>query len=234
MIYDIRGGLGTQMLSMFAVYADALSKGYEVNRICLNTGGYPDGVRDVGVNFMPQLFDFKDPDFFTEDKLGTRKFNPFEPEHLTLMLDYWPEIRERFVVNVDSAPTNHMKYFHMRGLDRKYITIEKMWRIYNHLYRDFYIMSDDLEIYKSGHEKIISGCGQNALEDWNTMALNAHMIVGPYSTFTLSMAMLNEKINLYIMHPAMYDGVQMIDKDYKAIDRICKEFTNINWLDIRV
>ena len=65
--YNIRGGLGTQVLQFVNVYADALEKGLTDDRleITLNFGNYDDwfysnpGNHIVDLDFISLLFDFE-------------------------------------------------------------------------------------------------------------------------------------------------------------------------------
>ena len=47
--YQIRGGLGTQLLNLMAAYGDAFEKGKDIEKIVLNFFNYPDGLREQQV-----------------------------------------------------------------------------------------------------------------------------------------------------------------------------------------
>ena len=82
--YNIRGGLGTQVLQFVNVYADALEKGLTDERleITLNFGNYDDwfysnpGNHIVDLDFISLLFDFE-PFPNIKNKIGTNKSNCF-------------------------------------------------------------------------------------------------------------------------------------------------------------
>ena len=50
--YQIRGGLGTQVLNLMAAYGDAFDKGQDIKKVILNFYNYPPGLREVNINFL--------------------------------------------------------------------------------------------------------------------------------------------------------------------------------------
>ena len=50
--YQIRGGLGTQVLNLMAAYGDAFDKGEDIEKVVLNFYNYPKGLREVNIDFI--------------------------------------------------------------------------------------------------------------------------------------------------------------------------------------
>ena len=55
--YQIRGGLGTQLLNLMAAYGDAFEKGKDIEKIVLNFFNYPDGLREVNIDFISKTIE---------------------------------------------------------------------------------------------------------------------------------------------------------------------------------
>ena len=54
--YQIRGGLGTQVLNLMAAYGDAFDKGQDIKKVVLNFYNYPPGLREVNINFLTNYY----------------------------------------------------------------------------------------------------------------------------------------------------------------------------------
>ena len=97
--YNIRGGLGTQVLQFVNVYADALEKGLTDERleITLNFGNYDDwfysnpGNHIVDLDFLSLLFDYE-PFPNIKNTIGTNKSNCFNINSAINMVKYREKI----------------------------------------------------------------------------------------------------------------------------------------------
>ena len=90
--YNIRGGLGTQLLNLMAAYGDAFDKDNDIEKIVLNFFNYPKGLREINIDFISKIIN-------TEIKIdttdGTNKFPIFNQERIRTVHKFIDKIRKK-------------------------------------------------------------------------------------------------------------------------------------------
>ncbi len=219
--YPIRGGLGTQIMSIFAVYAHAIEHNNTVDKIWHNGGGYGPITKDTNIMFYEDVLKFKNtPKFEMID--GRNKTSAFREPYTSLILKHWYKILDN--VYAPGKGQNHKNIIHIRQLDRAFVNQEQ-WAFLKNKFPDYEIIGDEEEN------------ANDTVEDWHTI-FGANQVIGSYSAYTLSAAMLNKNLNLKIISPAFCNRSIMDEQSWNAVRKIVfgpsptfRHFPNIKFID---
>lgn len=227
--FHIRGGLGTQALSIYAAYAIALETNQTVDRLYFNHGNYPSETKDANIVFVDSIFQFRNkPEFIIVN--GVAKTSAFNVSNAALIIKHWNAIQQEVFLKKQHEQTE--KYIvHIRRIDRALVPIEKFDDITHMLTAaniNYDILSDDPLVYKRYGTRQASN---DPVLDWETI-LSAKTVYGGFSTFTLLAGMLNPNLKLLIVRKECCDSSIVSDSDWIAIDMYVREFRNINWISI--
>jgi len=240
--YNIRGGLGTQVLQFVNVYADALEKGLTDERleITLNFGNYDKwfytnpGNHIVDLDFLSLLFDYKS--FPTiKHKTGTDKSNCFNIKSAINMVKYRKKIIDLMEFRSHSfIPFNTEYVIHTRTKDRQLISrkgyIECMNKIDRILYNSGIIIGDDAEFCKSLIRVNTSwGLSDNetSVNDWLALATGNNTVISSFTTYTLAAAYFNPNSKFYILKS---DPNNLVRKeDWDTVEYFIQEFNNLEY-----
>lgn len=220
--YNIRGGLGTQILSLYTCYALALENKTSVDKIYFNGGNYSPFVKDQNIIFFDDLLSFKDKPV-VEFINGTNKTSPFNQSNIKLLFKHWEEI-QTLVCLKKSYRQSLWDVLHIRQLDRALVSIDKFDSIREKSILRWKIISDDPAVCSKYNLEKTDG----TISDWETV-LCANKVLGGYSTFTLLAAILNPKMQLDIISRENCIPGILSDSDWEAINMYVDEFENIKF-----
>lgn len=225
--YNVRGGLGTQILSLYTCYAIAKENNTTVNKILFNTGGYwqnSDIIMDEDRIFFDDFLTFKKrPEITTV--IGTNKTNPFKEPNVSLLLKWWENINES-EVSLNLNGCDYVNYgktvIHVRQSDRPLIPIE----VYDEeirYHKNPIILSED----KSVHKRYGITPTNDTIKDWMTI-YQAHTVIGGFSSFALLAGMWNPNLNVYFFNKLLANPNVSFDV-WNIIHKFVEKFPNINW-----
>lgn len=236
-IYNVRGGLGTQVLSLFAAYAAQIQLRYDkpglvfatpIDTIILNKGGYPAGVLDVGTMFFEDVVEFVDhhylPKYSVSD--GTDKLSSFREPNISNILNHWVSLSNGIVRKKSDITPNGNSILHVRQIDRPLVSMSIYRALYRNNHSDYIVITDSEAVR---HD--FGGHMYTAIADWRTL-INAKSVLGGYSTFTLLAGMLNRDLEVNIICKEQSVQKMMAPEDWSAVDRYVEAFDNINWVTI--
>jgi hypothetical protein len=228
MSYHIRGGLGMQVLSLFVRMAESLENNEEVKKsITLNFGNYVDPrikEEDANVDFLSKIF----PNAFLniETQIGTEKTKVYNIQAARNVKKHIVEIRRllksQFWI-ASHTPTNYT-FIHLRQRDRQLLEPEVLLNYGAQRDLGFIYFSDD------DVEGQIVPRKKNALYDWYEIIYNSN-ITGTFSTYTLSAAILNPKLQLLLFPKEDCIPGIISDSDWEGLEEYVRLFDNINWID---
>ena len=240
--YNIRGGLGTQVLQFVNVYADALEKGLtdEKLEITLNFGNYDDwfysnpGNHIVDLDFLSLLFDYE-PFPNIKNTIGTNKSNCFNINSATKMVKYREEIIN--LMNFRSypfVPFNKEYVIHTRTKDRQLISkkeyIYYMSKIERLGLNSGIIIGDDREFCESLVRENSSwrlSDNETSVNDWLALATGKNIVISSFTTYTLAAAYFNPNSKFYILKS---DPNKLVRKsDWETVEYFIKEFNNLEY-----
>ena len=220
--FHIRGGLGTQILSLYACYAIAIEKNQTVDKLIFNQGFYSSAVKDPNIVFVGNILGFRNkPECATVN--GTNKTSPFMKSNVDLIIKHWNAIQQEVFLLKKYEQTNE-NILHIRQLDRALVSLDKYDKLF---YSDinYTVVSDDPLVYKRyGLE-----CVDDTMNDWERI-ISASNVVGGYSTFTLLAGMLNPNLQLSIVREEDSNSHMLSENDWSALNMYVKAFPNIEWV----
>ena len=238
--YNIRGGLGTQVLQFVNVYADALNKGLtdEKLEITLNFGNYDKwfytnpGNHTVDLDFLSALFDFS-PFPIIKNKIGTHKSNCFNMKSAKNMVKYRETIVDLLKLRSQSfVPFSKEYVVHTRTKDRQLISTKEYIESIGNFDSSQcgYIIGDDSTFCKS----LVStntnwklSDNETSVNDWLALATGKNKVVSSFTTYTLSAAYFNPNSKFYILK---YDPYNMVSKsDWDTVEYFVQEFNNLEY-----
>ena len=104
--YQIRGGLGTQLLNLMAAYGDAFEKGKDIEKIVLNFFNYPDGLREVNIDFISKTIEHH---LKVETKSGTDKFAIFNKDRIENVKKHIHKIRRSMPIKLNDMKIENVE-----------------------------------------------------------------------------------------------------------------------------
>jgi len=232
MIYNIRGGLGTQLMSLFAVYADARIKNIEVSGIILNFGHYTWKLKEHSTNIdfiTPTVTIGNDPKIIYKD--GTNKIRFTQLYYSEVILHNINFIRA--FIKVRHTDRNFAyPVLHCRQLDAAHTSLTEYIRIADEILNNFnnlVIIGDDrekcLEVAKRT-QATMSGYADNDYMDtvleWSALSESGYC-VGGYSIFTLAAAVLNPHLELKL--------IRAKDPRWEFLNFYVDNYNNIEWYE---
>ena len=238
--YNIRGGLGTQVLQFVNVYSEILEKGLidEELYITLNFGNYDDwfysnpGNHIVDLDFLSLVFDYESfPNI--RSRVGTNKFNCFNIKSAIRMTKYRDIIIDLMKFRVHSFNTFNKEYvIHTRTKDRQLIS-RKDYIQYIDKFNSTQsgtIIGDDKtfcqSLVKINPEWELSD-NETPVEDWLALATGKNKIISSFTTYTLAAAYFNPNSKFYILKN---DPNKLVRKsDWETVDYFIKEFNNLEY-----
>lgn len=214
-VCNIRGALGTQLLSIL-YYACALGPSFRKKSFFqLNIAGYsPENMLyAVADSFkVTQLLNI--PIAFVD---GTNKAPVFREPHKLQNVGFFVH----HLLPLEEDNQKYGTYLHQRKRDRSLVANE----VYD-------------KIREQNPKSTVIGDKMNIASDLNTNLLDwkklysAETIIGPYSTFTLSAALYNSNVQLFIIPREHSKGRDfMIEEDWKFVSHMVDNFDNIHWYD---
>lgn len=220
--FHIRGGLGTQILSLYACYAIAIEKNQTVDKLIFNHGFYSSETKDPNIVFVDSILGFRNkPEYAIV--YGTNKTSPFIKSNVSLIIKHWNAIQQEVFLLKQYEQTNE-NILHIRQLDRALVSLDKFDKLF---YSDinYTVVSDDPLVYKRyGLEYV-----DDTMNDWERI-ISASSVVGGYSTFTLLAGMLNPKLKLSIVRKENSNSHMLSENDWSALDMYVEAFPNIEWV----
>tara|TARA_R110000850_G_scaffold5483_4_gene22695 strand:+ start:547 stop:1293 length:747 start_codon:yes stop_codon:yes gene_type:complete len=235
--YNIRGGLGTQVLQFVNVYADALEKGLTDDRleITLNFGNYDDwfysnpGNHIVDLDFISLLFDFE-PFPNIKNKIGTNKSNCFNKKSAINMVKYRDKIIDLMKFKSYSfTPFDKEYVLHTRTKDRQLISRNE-YIYYMNKFDSGIIIGDDSKFCKSLTEENDNWSLSNnetSVNDWLSLATGNNKVISSFTTYTLAAAYFNPNSKFYILKN---DPKKLVrNSDWETVDYFIKEFNNLEY-----
>jgi hypothetical protein len=225
--FHVRGGLGTQILSLYACYAIAIENNLTIDRLIFNHGFYPPEIaklKDANVIFVDNILEFRNkPEYVTIN--GTNKTSPFTPTNVGLIIKHWDAIQKEIFLKKKYEQTNE-HILHIRQKDRALVLLDRFDSL---VYSDnnYTIISDDAAVYQRYNIK----AADDTIDDWERI-ISAKSVTGGYSTFTLLAGMLNPNLKLYIVRKENSVSHLLSDSDWNAVDRYVNAFSNIEWVSL--
>jgi len=223
--FHVRGGLGTQILSVYAAYALAIERGTTVSHIKFNTGNYPRNDHNLDRIYIDDILEFESrPEISSIN--GTNKTLPFKEPQFSLLLKHWNQIKTKVWLKSEIKNQTNETIIHIRQTDRPLVAIEKFDRLINSFPQRPIIISEDKSVIdRYGLESM-----SDALVDWKRI-LNAQSVYGAYSTFTMLAAALNPDQKLFFFSQENCDDPNLIlQDDWYKIRQLVELFGNIEWM----
>jgi hypothetical protein len=232
--FHIRGGLGTQILSVYAAHALALERDTIVSDIKFNTGNYPRNDHDLDRIYIDDLLEFESRPNISSIN-GTNKTLPFKEPQFSLLLKHWDEVKTKVWLKPAIKNQTNETIVHIRQTDRPLLAIEKFDALIDSLslashypYENYQpiIISEDESVIQRYKLQPVS----DALADWKRI-LNAKTVYGAYSTFTLLAAALNPDQKLFFFSQENCDDPSLIlQDDWCKIRQLVELFGNVEWM----
>ena len=232
--YNIRGGLGTQLLNLMAAYGDAFDKDNDIEKIVLNFFNYAKGLREINIDFISKIIN-------TEIKIdttdGTNKFPIFNQERIRTVHKFIDKIRKKMPVkNTDQQPSGR-PIIHVRQIDRPLVSVQTYKNIVCHFPRSM-VIGDDVEavsrILSAGEgaslDTITSPYNNDSVEEW-FMVYNSSVVLGGFSSYILSAALLNPNLSYHMLDRKSCEEGMITDNDWKCLDLFTELFDNIEWME---
>lgn len=212
--FDIRGGFGTQLLSMLAISAH-----YKTNIAYLNfrvnVGEYKEDLAYIAALDGIRLANLLN--IHIQFSRGTNKTSPFRDPYKQAILN--KHVRE---INPFTLPEDQQgSFIHIRKNDRQLLTDAE----YETLQRNH----PTFEVIQEPERFNLVDNLNNTVEDFFQL-FSAKEIIGQYSTFTLACAILNDGVELHIVRPEDSNGPgKMSEEDWKFVDEVIQSYENIHW-----
>ena len=232
--YQIRGGLGTQLLNLMAAYGDAFDKGKDIEKIVLNFFNYPDGLREVNIDFISKTIEHH---LKIETKSGTEKFAIFNKGRIENVKKHIHKIRRAMPIKLNDMKPIAETILHVRQLDRPLVSVNTYIDIIAG--RDsldpWIIIGDDMKtlqnIIDSSNSFINhSPYDNDSVREW-FMLCKSRLVVGGFSSYVLSAALLNPGLEYKMIKKGKCNEEHLTDYDWKCLDLFVELFDNINWID---
>tara|TARA_R110001592_G_scaffold114012_6_gene313504 strand:+ start:2931 stop:3635 length:705 start_codon:yes stop_codon:yes gene_type:complete len=229
--YQIRGGLGTQLLNLISAYGDAYAHKKDIEKVVLNFGNYPEGLREININFISKVI--STPIIF-ESKDGTQKFPIFKEKRIKKVKKFIDRIREAMPIkhhNIDPAGRAIM---HVRQLDRPLVSAKVYEKELSHIPKSM-VIGDDPKVLNDLvegqlNDTIHSPHNNDSVKEW-LMVHSSNNVVGGFSSYILSAALLNPNLNYMMFNKNYCNEGLLTQNDWNCLDLFTQLFDNISWVD---
>lgn len=227
-IITLRGGLGTQFMTLFHAYALNIQQGRvpPVDEIQINVVNAPVGSTTCWVT---ELFDVDIPCGVVPAEVAIKNMNPCL-EGYSLGLKYQKKILDKHLkIRYNGTHKVVEKVLHVRGSDNQFISEDKYCEIAEYIKPT--LIGDDKELIA----RIVKRTGadflsQNAADDWHT-TLDADVVYGGLSTFILSGNLIHPNRKIRVLAKDKYHGPkELTDSSYKLFSECLEILPNGKWL----
>ena len=232
--YQIRGGLGTQLLNLMAAYGDAFDKGKDIEKIVLNFFNYPDGLREVNIDFISKTIEHH---LKVETKSGTEKFAIFNKDRIENVKKHIDKIRRAMPIKLNDMKPIAETILHVRQLDRPLVSVNTYIDIIVHKdsLEPWIIIGDDMRTLQNiidSSESFVnhSPYDNDSVREW-FMLCKSRLVVGGFSSYVLSAALLNPGLEYKMIKKGKCNEEHLTGYDWKCLDLFVELFDNINWID---
>ena len=232
--YQIRGGLGTQLLNLMAAYGDAFEKGKDIEKIVLNFFNYPDGLREVNIDFISKTIEHH---LKVETKSGTDKFAIFNKDRIENVKKHIDKIRRVMPIKLNDMKPIAETILHVRQLDRPLVSINTYIDIIvdKDGLEPWIIIGDDMKTLQNiidSSESFVNHSPYNndSVREW-FMLCKSRLVVGGFSSYVLSAALLNPGLEYKMIRKGKCNEEHLTGYDWKCLDLFVELFDNINWID---
>ena len=232
--YQIRGGLGTQLLNLMAAYGDAFEKGKDIEKIVLNFFNYPDGLREVNIDFISKTIEHH---LKVETKSGTDKFAIFNKDRIENVKKHIHKIRISMPVKLNDMKPIAETILHVRQLDRPLVSVNTYIDIIvdKDGLEPWIIIGDDMKTLQNiidSSESFVnhSPYDNDSVREW-FMLCKSRLVVGGFSSYVLSAALLNPGLEYKMIKKGKCNEEHLTGYDWKCLDLFVELFDNINWID---
>ena len=232
--YQIRGGLGTQLLNLMAAYGDAFEKGKDIEKIVLNFFNYPDGLREVNIDFISKTIEHY---LKVETKSGTDKFAIFNKDRIENVKKHIDKIRRSMPVKLNDMKPIAETILHVRQLDRPLVSVNTYIDIIvdKDGLEPWIIIGDDMKTLQNiidSSESFINHSPYNndSVREW-FMLCKSRLVVGGFSSYVLSAALLNPGLEYKMIKKGKCNEEHLTGYDWKCLDLFVELFDNINWMN---
>ena len=230
--YQIRGGLGTQLLNLMAAYADAYEQGKDISKVILNFHNYPEGLREINIDFISKTIDH---DLAIENISGRDKFDIFKKDRVLKVSKHIEKIRKAMPVKKNDIPNVSETILHVRQLDRPLVNLDT----YSDVLYDFenlqpwFVIGDDVKVLDSLLKCYVdashSPYDNDSVKEW-FMLCKAKLAIGGFSSYVLSAALLNPSLEYKMITRDICDQNLINEEVWKCLDLFVELFDNINWM----
>ena len=232
--YQIRGGLGTQLLNLMAAYGDAFAKDKDIEKIVLNFFNYPDGLREVNIDFISKTIEHH---LKVETKSGTEKFAIFDKGRIENVKKHIHKIRRAMPIKLNDMKPIAETILHVRQLDRPLVSVNTYIDIIVHKdsLEPWIIIGDDMRTLQNiidSSESFVnhSPYDNDSVREW-FMLCKSRLVVGGFSSYVLSAALLNPGLEYKMIKKGKCNDEHLTGYDWKCLDLFVELFDNINWMD---
>ncbi len=239
MRYNVRGGLGVQILSMIGCFADALDVGKTVSHIKLNFGNYPihkttnNQIWEPDIDFITPLIEFTSPVTIL-NTVGINKWNIFSSvKRIEQIVKHFNTIKN--IISVKEQWTGWIPFrsdipiIHCRQFDRPVVSISTYKKIVDNV-GYCYLIGDDREILRQVASVKGSVRSQSTIDEWYSLYKTGKQCIGGYSSFTLSAALLNPSLKLQIVRPEYSQHLSPLH--WKCVSVLISNFNNLSWYNV--
>ena len=232
--YQIRGGLGTQLLNLMAAYGDAFEKGKDIEKIVLNFFNYPDGLREVNIDFISKTIEHY---LKVETKSGTDKFAIFNKDRIENVKKHIHKIRRSMPIKLNDMKPIAETILHVRQLDRPLVSVNTYIDIIvdKDGLEPWIIIGDDMKTLQNiidSSESFVnhSPYDNDSVREW-FMLCKSRLVVGGFSSYVLSAALLNPGLEYKMIKKGKCNEEHLTGYDWKCLDLFVELFDNINWMN---
>ena len=232
--YQIRGGLGTQLLNLMAAYGDAFEKGKDIEKIVLNFFNYPDGLREVNIDFISKTIEHY---LKVETKSGTDKFAIFNKDRIENVKKHIHKIRRSMPIKLNDMKPIAETILHVRQLDRPLVSVNTYIDIIvdKDGLEPWIIIGDDMKTLQNiidSSESFVNHSPYNndSVREW-FMLCKSRLVVGGFSSYVLSAALLNPGLEYKMIRKGKCNEEHLTGYDWKCLDLFVELFDNINWIN---
>ena len=232
--YQIRGGLGTQLLNLMAAYGDAFNKDKDIEKIVLNFFNYPKGLREINIDFISKIIK---TDIKIDTTDGTSKFPIFSQDRIKNVHKFIDKIREKMPVrNTEQEPAG-CPIIHVRQIDRPLVSVDTYKKVVSHIPNSMVIGDDTVVVDRIIHaaqfaslDTCTSPYNNDSVEEW-FMVYNSKIVMGGFSSYILSAALLNPNLSYHMLHRKNCKEGMITENDWKCLDLFTELFDNIDWME---
>jgi len=223
--YQIRGGLGTQLLNLMAAYGDAFNKDDDIEKVVLNFFNYPEGLREINIDFISKIIN---TNIKVDTTDGTNKFPIFNQERIRKVHKFIEKIRSKMPVKKTDQEPAGCPIIHVRQIDRPLVSVSTYKKIIDHIPNSM-VIGDDTDVLDSLNTQT-SPYNNDSVEEW-FMVYNSKIVMGGFSSYILSAALLNPNLSYHMLSRESCNEGMITDGDWKCLDLFTELFDNIDWME---